>query len=936
MAETVLSPGVYLNENDQSFVTQGVVSTGAVIVGPTNKGAAFVPTVVRNTSEFQNKFGNSLQYNKTVTYTPQTVDAYLNSAGSVMVVRVLGGGGFSFSSTRKLAGLINSCSGELLTVLYPGLNESPLGLGASYTTPGPGTAESYRICILNNDTGSLIFSGSGAAPNAYSASFYTEQSDGTQQQYTFVFSGSAGYSGTPSGGTVVSASITAAQTVAQMADQVSASFVALGTDFSASIVDSGDGCLVFTNTHTGSVTDIVGSWNTTSASVSIITQGTDNAANMSEDFLLTLSGSNFASQSFSASLNPNSSNYIAGNALGTAPNVTLPSDSPTGDNAFAYLNFRQRQSASLANDCDVLIVTSSGNVEFTGSTVEGYDHGRTPWITSGNSAKNLFKFHHRGDGFDTNNDVYISITDLREPADVNGEEQYTSFTVLVRKVGSDEQTNTVLESYTDCNLNPESPGFIGRAIGDRYEEYNTSLGKVLTNGDYANASQFVRIEVSEDVKTGALSPKLSPRGHSSYYDVGGFADTWNLPSASLQTQKVFNSTYNPNVYLGFDITNPDNFNYLKPVPKVDTVYKFGANALFNIDTLSGHPSASWVGSLSASVDTAGATGPTGKQLQFNAFMQFGNDGIDYQDFRYVGTDIEAANVFGMDLSSTSTAGGQAYKKATDILSNKDRYDFNILATPGVINQWHSAVNNQTLNMIEERADAIFIMDLETEDASVASAKLETAGLDSSYAAVYYPWVQMLNVDNGTPEYFPPSVVMPGVYQRNDNIAAPWFAPAGLTRGGIPNVIQAKNPLTKTERDILYNERVNPIATFPNQGVVVFGQKTLQRAASALDRVNVRRLLINLKKFVDAQSRFLVFEQNSAATRQRFLNLVNPYLQSIQDRQGVYAYRVQMDESNNTPDVIDRNELVGAIYIQPTKTAEFIMIDFNIQATGAQI
>jgi len=931
MAETVLSPGVYLNENDQSFVTQGVVSTGAVIVGPTNKGAAFVPTIVRSTSEFQNKFGNSLQYNKTVTYTPQTVDAYLNSAGSVMVVRVLGGGGFKFSSTRKLAGLIDSCSGELLTVLYPGLNTEDLGLGESFTTPGPGTAESYKICVLDaSDTGSLIYNN-----NANSASFYVENADGTEQQYTFVFSGSVGFSGVPAGpGTVVTASIAAGNSATVMATAASASFATLGANFSASFEVDGD-CLVFTNTHTGSVTDIVGGWNITSASVTTVSQGTDNAANISEDFLLTLSGSNFASQSFSASLNPNSSNYIAGNALGTAPNVTLPSDSSTGENAFAYLNFRQRQSDLLANDCDVLIVTSSGNVEFTGSTAEGYDHGRTPWITSGNSAKNLFKFHHRGDGFDTNNDVYISITDLREPADVNGEEQYTSFTVLVRRVGSDEQTNTVLESYTDCNLNPESPGFIGRAIGDRYEEYNASLGKVLTNGDYANASQFVRVEVSEDVKTGALSPKLSPRGHSSYYDVAGL-DPHYLPSASLQKEKVFNNAYNNNVYLGFDITNTDNFNYLKPVPKVGGSYKVGNNLLFNIDTLSGHPSASWVGSLSASVDTSGVDGPTGKQLQFNAFMQFGNDGIDYQDFRYVGTDIEAANVFGMDLSSTSTAGGKAYKKATDILSNKDRYDFNILATPGVINQWHSAVNNQTLNMIEERADAIFIMDLETEDASVASAKLETAGLDSSYAAVYYPWVQMLNVDNGTPEYFPPSVVMPGVYQRNDNIAAPWFAPAGLTRGGIPNVIQAKNPLTKTERDILYNERVNPIATFPNQGVVVFGQKTTQRAASALDRVNVRRLLINLKKFVDAQSRFLVFEQNSAATRQRFLNLVNPYLQSVQDRQGVYAYRVQMDETNNTPDVIDRNELVGAIYIQPTKTAEFIMIDFNIQATGAQI
>jgi hypothetical protein len=798
MAETVLSPGVYLNENDQSFVTQGVVSTGAVIVGPTNKGAAFVPTIVRSTSEFQNKFGNSLQYNKTVTYTPQTVDAYLNSAGSVMVTRVLGGGGFSFpTATRKLAALVisSSAGSEIATVLYPSLNEAA-GIGLS---------------------GSLLNSVVGA------------------------------------GG----------------------------------------------------------------------------AMSLSGSFNLTLAGTSFTSTDVSASLNVNSSDYIL-SILGDAPNNVIGGN----DNAFAYLNFRQRQSSSLSDE--VYLVTSSANIEFTGSTAEGYDHGRTPWITSGNSAKQLFRFHHRGDGFDTNNDVYISITDLREPADVNGVPQYTSFTVLVRKVGDTNQQPQVLESYTGCNLNPDSPGFIGRSIGDRYEEYNTTLGKVLTNGDYANASQFVRIEVSDDVKVGALSPKLSPRGHGKYYDVGGFADVISLPSASLQTEKIFNGAYNNNVYLGFDITNPDNFNYLKPVPKVGGSYLFGSNEIFNIDVLTAHPSASWTGSLSASVDTAGQDGPTGRQLQFSTFMQFGNDGIDYSKYRYVGTDITPTNVFGFDLSSTSAVGGAAYKKATDILSNKDRYDFNILATPGVIDQHHSAVNNQTLNMVEERADAIFIMDLEKEDASVRDAKLQTAGLDSSYAAVYYPWVQMLNVDNGTPEYFPPSVVMPGVYQRNDNIAAPWFAPAGLTRGGIPKVIQAKNPLTKTERDILYDERVNPIATFPNQGVVVFGQKTLQRAASALDRVNVRRLLINLKKFVDAQSRFLVFEQNTSATRQRFLNLVNPYLQSIQDRQGVYAYRVQMDETNNTPDVIDRNELVGAIYIQPTKTAEFIMIDFNIQATGAQI
>jgi hypothetical protein len=211
----------------------------------------------------------------------------------------------------------------------------------------------------------------------------------------------------------------------------------------------------------------------------------------------------------------------------------------------------------------IYLVTSSATIDFTSSVAEGYDHGRTPWITSGNSGKQLFKFHHRGDGFDTNTDVYVSITNLVEPADVNGVAQYSTFTVLVRKVGDDDVTPNILESYTGCNLNPQSPSFLGRKIGDRYEEYNVSLNKVVTNGDYANISQFVRVEVADDIKAGALSPKLSPRGHENYYDVGGFAPTYNLPSASLQTQKVYNGFYNNNVFLGFDITNPDNFNYLK-------------------------------------------------------------------------------------------------------------------------------------------------------------------------------------------------------------------------------------------------------------------------------------------------------------------------------------------------------------------------------------
>jgi len=200
--------------------------------------------------------------------------------------------------------------------------------------------------------------------------------------------------------------------------------------------------------------------------------------------------------------------------------------------------------------------------------------------------------------------------------------------------------------------------------------------------------------------------------------------------------------------------------------------------------------------------------------------------------------------------------------------------------------------------------------------------------------MYWPWVQVPDNDLGKNVWVPPSVVMPGVYAFNDRVAAEWFAPAGLNRGGIDMAIMAERKLTHTNRDTLYLSNVNPIATFPNTGICAWGQKTLQKKASALDRVNVRRLLIAAKKFIASATKFLVFEQNTAATRLRFLNIVNPYLESVQQRQGLYAFKVVMDETNNTPDVIDRNQMVGQLFLQPTKTAEFIIIDFNILPTGA--
>ena len=200
--------------------------------------------------------------------------------------------------------------------------------------------------------------------------------------------------------------------------------------------------------------------------------------------------------------------------------------------------------------------------------------------------------------------------------------------------------------------------------------------------------------------------------------------------------------------------------------------------------------------------------------------------------------------------------------------------------------------------------------------------------------MYWPWLQTIDPDLGTRAWVPASTMIAGVYAFNDSVSEPWFAPAGINRGGLTNVVRAERQLTATNRDTLYEENVNPIATFPGTGVVVYGQKTLQKQASALDRVNVRRLLISLKSYIGQVAQTLVFEQNTAATRNNFLAAVNPYLETVQQRQGLYAFKVVMDDSNNTPDVIDRNQLIGAIYLQPTKTAEFIILDFNVLPTGA--
>jgi len=269
-----------------------------------------------------------------------------------------------------------------------------------------------------------------------------------------------------------------------------------------------------------------------------------------------------------------------------------------------------------------------------------------------------------------------------------------------------------------------------------------------------------------------------------------------------------------------------------------------------------------------------------------------------------------------------------YTAALSLLANKEEFDFNILLAPGTF------MNTSVISTCENRGDAFAIVDPVAYGSTKTAAISAAAGSTSNYAATYWPWVQTQSSTLGKSVWVPASVVMAGVYSFNDNVGAEWFAPAGLNRGGIGSVIRAERKLAATDRDDLYSANVNPLATFPGEGVVAFGQKTLQKRATSLDRVNVRRLLINLKRYVSSVSRQLVFEQNTTVTRNRFLSIVNPYMEQIVSKQGLYAYKVVMDETNNTADVIDRNQLIGQIYVQPTKTAEFIILDFTLMATGA--
>ena len=986
-SERIVSPGVFTREIDQTFLAQGVEEIGGVVVAPFSKGPGFSPTIVSSEADLVETFG-APDGNLYGSYTAQQ---YLREQGQVTVVRVGGLTGYEQKSpllitaipgiyprayeTSSVSGVVGdttitfvgeddpagpwyfSVTGSLLATFADGIyNGQTLNVGTiqldieaattgSDDTLGTGSYDFDSVTLINS-----------SLPHAFgddiileSGSFlYTAVSCGKQLQLT--------------SGTLVG------------------NYGDFYGPFTASQVSIDDGCgVIITGSEArdevvlavlaDSAYDVSQNLFGFSGSSILPVDGAVASQNYELQLRVTNNNNQVADYgTFNFSINSDNSNYI-GNVFSKNARVGYEdAEVPTATRNVAYLQtIYEQQLKRVSSEIEasgswmITVTPVNDALVFTdgvdpndGDSLYSLTNAFTPYINSqkmGNfisgseelsSRYNLFKVHTLTDGTIANDLYKIEISNVRSPGSIAGTD-FGSFTLGVRDYNDNDRRPVYLERYDNLNLDPNSANFIARRIGDSYNyiDYN---GKIFTEGEYPTRSKYIRVEMAEL----SWPATVIPYGFDAYAStIGGtYARRGTLPRITYTTASryslqpgrfpsgvVFNpapsgadaelSALYPN---GSQIgTERDNKQYLNPIPVGATA---ASNERFDLEDDAN------ISPLFVQPQEALRV----KQRKFILGFQGGFDGQSPSVPLLTGNDILPTNSQGLNLATSTTEGSVAYRQAIAALSNADEYDFNLITTPGVIYSLHPYVVTLTLDMVERRGDAFFIFDIEANQTaggdSIQNVVDRAQEFDTNYAATYYPWVRVIDVNTNRLVTVPPSVAMMSVFAANDRVSAEWFAPAGLNRGGIPSAVQVVDRLTHVERDELYEGKVNPIAAFPGQGIVAWGQKTLQRTPSALDRINVRRLLIALKKFIASSSRFLVFEQNVAATRNRFLSIVNPYLESVQQRSGLFAFRVVMDDTNNTPDMIDRGILYGQIYIQPTRTAEYIVLDFNVLPTGA--
>ena len=969
-----ISPGIFINEIDNSELPAVPDEMGPVVIGRAERGPAMRPVKVNSFSEFVQIFGNPIPGNQggdvwrdgnylAPTYAAYAAQAYLRNSNALTFVRLLG--------TQK-TGLSHGAAGEAGWETAVGNTTSTATNGGAYglyvwpSQSAPTTADQ----IMTGALAAVWYLNEGCI--TLSGTFRDAAGDGT-------------------GGTIATGSAVMVRSLSSNTPSTEAGHAGAGVNEFYAIIKDGDGNIVkqtafnFTPSSSRYIRKV---FNT---NPTLINTAITRTAQLEKYWL-------------GGSFERHLTTYVTGANAGEAWGAVLGLDSGSNSAADFRMGFQAAQTP--------WIVSQDLQTSYTSYDVLGT--GRV---------KQLFKFHTLDTGEDVMKNIKISIVDIKTTT--NDIDPYGSFSVELRDAKDNDAAPVLIERFSNLSLNPNSSNYIARVIGDQYITWSDSTRRHTILGDYANASNYVRVEVNADAAAGVTDARYLPFGSygplrmvtwnyisgtsptnpdasgqnawvqgggniaepfvgrvQAFLNVSGGVDNLEVdpipailktvhPTIPLRVSASVGGVSNPkDAYFGIDTTQASNTRHedsygdiLQVIPYAGSSFTKNASNeysyLFSLDDLSaaltgnGDGVAIWISGSRAAGNSFTAVSGTYEEVldvgynRFTVPLYGGFNGLDIRDKEpFNNTDLAD----GTDVSSYSY---YTIKRAIDTVADPEVAEYNMLTVPGV---WHEPLTEHAINVCEGRGDALAVIDpktgyyADTENTNSVSSNLGSVStavtnlrnrtLNSSYGCAFYPWVQIRDTISDSLLWVPPSVVALGTFSSAQKRSELWFAPAGFTRGGLTEgsagvpVVQARERLTSQNRDDLYEANINPIATFPAEGIVIFGQKTLQVTPSALDRINVRRLMIYVKKEISRMAATLLFDQNVQSTWDRFLNKVNPFLRSVQARLGLTDFRVVLDETTTTAELIDRNVLYAKIFLKPARAIEFIALDFVITNTGA--
>jgi len=955
-----VSPGVFVREIDRSQVAAPVPDIGPVIIGRAERGPAMRPVSVNSYSEYVETFGDTVPGGRggdvwregnytSPMYATYAAQAWLRNGRTATVVRLLGE-----ENANKTAG------------------------GEAGWTIDNATASAYGLFLIDSGT-----TATEELTGLLSAVWYFPNIETANNSITL--------SGTIRNGASIAATASNAAVIQSVG--ASAEFTAVMTSGSS----NSEKAISF-NFNPDSDKFIRKAFNTNPI---LTNAGLTQAGNIESHWL-----AHTFEDSVVRNLNSGSSAASAGDVYGIMLRL--------GNTPEFLTNFADHKFGQKAAQSGWII-----SQDMRGTTYSNFDPMDETYVTK------LFRVHSLGSGEWDNRELKISIKDIKASPNEDVD-PFGTFTVQLRRAYDSDNAVRVVEEFNNCNLNPNSPNFLARKIGDSYATWDDDEKRFRVYGDYPNMSKFVRIEMNNEVAQGSTDSRLLPFGfwgpyrpkqftiinHNppdfnmardgqigtrtfatssgitnmsgaatfpridvGTYGAGGFGtSSFIYPTIALRANSSDALlTNHDDAYFGYDSTRSgaatrfahSNIDLLRSLPANLSLTSTGSvqvSVAFSLDDLVVDGENDGKGTYTSGSRKAGtsATALTGTYTsvidthEFNRFttpMWGGYDGWDIREMDPVAN----RNIAGTDVKANYEL--NTVRRAIEACSDPEHVDFNLMVAPGLCDS-NNSITDLMVNVCEERGDAMAIIDLPSVYSGPQEGKAYASFTDrvgtltsvantfrdrrknSSYGATYYPWVQIRDSKTGTSLWAPPSVVALGTFAHSDRVGELWFAPAGFNRGGLSQgssglvVSNVSERLSSVQRDTLYERNINPIASFPNEGIVIFGQKTMDATTSALNRINVRRLLIFLKKEVSRLANQVLFDQNIQATWGRFQALVRPLLESVKVRFGLADYKLVLDETTTTPDLIDRNIMYAKIFLKPARAIEFIALDFIITRSGA--